>query len=429
MALVHRCVLGLEFAGSLHQISLRTQVKTIICFQGDVVIKCTVRFQKELVMSFSLPGFNLFYLSRDNLEPEKYELITRPAVTWDYIRQEYEFDDRYRDHYHVEGLRPRPSYSRSYAYQNNRSNGFNTERRMRYLVFRGEVVMLNRSASPGEVFYIDEEGQLICKNYHAFEMNGAEQILREYRNSVGCRFYGTGKPRPTSFALSSFGGTSTPASEPTYKTINSKSAGRLLAAGGAYNGNVEGFRKTAEQLGGDAVKGYDQVLNEQTAGTAIAAASILLAKRPNPQLYDEMTSYLGKLRGESRLVNGITITDINYTKRNPAEAALLRKEFDSTVRKAFVKEIAATPDAANIFSPSQLLRMNSGKSPDGWDVHHKLPLDDGGTNSFNNLVLIEKEPYHKIFTNMQRSAAKNLVPGESRVTPWAIPTGSIYPLK
>ncbi|CAM6775631.1 hypothetical protein ENCLCP370B_24600 [Enterobacter cloacae] len=28
-------------------------------------------------MSFSLPGFNLFYLSRDNLEPEKYELITR----------------------------------------------------------------------------------------------------------------------------------------------------------------------------------------------------------------------------------------------------------------------------------------------------------------------------------------------------------------
>ncbi|AVO98860.1 HNH endonuclease [Enterobacter cloacae complex sp. FDA-CDC-AR_0132] len=260
-------------------------------------------------------------------------------------------------------------------------------------------------------------------------MNGAEQILKEYRSSVGCRYYCSGKPRPTSFLLSFSGGTSAPASEPTYQTINSKAAGRLLAAGGVYNGNVEGFRKTAEQLGGDAVKGYDQVLNEQTAGTAIAAASILLAKRPNPQLYDEMTSYLGKLRGESRLVNGITVTDINYTKRNPAEAALLRKEFDSTVRKKFVKEIAATPDAANIFSPSQLLRMNSGKSPDGWDVHHKLPLDDGGTNSFKNLVLIEKEPFHKIFTNMQRSAVKNLVPGESRVTPWAIPTGSIYPLK
>ena len=380
-------------------------------------------------MSFSLPGFNVFYLSRDNLEPEKYELITRPSVTWDYIRQEYEFDDRYRDHYHVEGLRPRPSCSRSYAYQNNHANGFNTERRLRYLVFRGEVVMLNRYGSPGELFYIDEEGQLICRNDHVFEMNGAEQILREYRNSVGCRYYRSGKPRPTSFALSFSGGISAPASEPTYQTLNSKAAGRLLAAGGVYNGNVEGFRKTAEQLGGDAVKGYDQVLNEQTAGTAIAAASILLAKRPNPQLYEEMTNYLGKLRGEPRIVNGITITDINYIKRNSAEAALLRKEFDSTVRRKFIKEIANAPDAANIFLSSQLLRMKNGKSPDGWDVHHKLPLDDSGTNSFNNLVLIEKEPYHKIFTNMQRSAAKNLVPGESRITPWAIPTGSIYPHK
>ena len=212
-------------------------------------------------MSFSLPGFNLFYLSRDNLEPEKYELITRPSVTWDYIRQEYEFDDRYRDHFHVEGLRPRPSCSRSYAYQNNHSNGFNTERRLRYLVFRGEVVTLNRYGSPGELFYIDEEGQLICRNYHVFEMNGAERILREYRNSVGCRHYRSGKPRPTSFALSFSGGISVPASEPTYQTINSKAAGRLLAAGGVYNGNIEGFRKTAEQLGGDAVKGYDQVLN------------------------------------------------------------------------------------------------------------------------------------------------------------------------
>ncbi|HAS1033144.1 TPA: HNH endonuclease [Enterobacter cloacae] len=380
-------------------------------------------------MSFSLPGFNVFYLSRDNLEPEKYELITRPSVTWDYIRQEYEFDDRYRDHFHVEGLRPRPTCSRSYAYQNNHSNGFNTERRLRYLVFRGEVVTLNRYGSAGELFYIDEEGQLICRNYHVFEMNGAERILREYRNSVGCRHYRSGKPRPTSFALSFSGGISAPASEPTYQTINSKAAGRLLAAGGVYNGNIEGFRKTAEQLGGDAVKGYDQVLNDQTAGTAIAAASILLAKRPNPQLYEEMTNYLGKLRGEPRIVNGITITDINYIKRNSAEAALLRKEFDSTVRRTFIKEIANTPDAVNIFSSSQLLRMKNGKSPEGWDVHHKLPLDDSGTNSFNNLVLIEKEPYHKIFTNMQRSAAKNLVPGESRITPWAIPTGSIYPHK
>ncbi|HHY6272031.1 TPA: type VI secretion system tube protein TssD [Salmonella enterica] len=66
------------------------------------------------------------------------------------------------------------------------------------------------------------------------------------------------------------------------KTLNSKAVGRLLAAGGIYNGNIEGFRDTAEKLGGDASAGYKQVLNEKTIGLGIAAASILFArKQPN----------------------------------------------------------------------------------------------------------------------------------------------------
>ncbi|WP_297198606.1 colicin D domain-containing protein [uncultured Pluralibacter sp.] len=58
------------------------------------------------------------------------------------------------------------------------------------------------------------------------------------------------------------------------KTINSRAAGRLLAAGGIYNGNIEGFRKTAEQLGGGAPEGYNQVMENKgllIAGTSIAA--------------------------------------------------------------------------------------------------------------------------------------------------------------
>lgn len=56
------------------------------------------------------------------------------------------------------------------------------------------------------------------------------------------------------------------------KTINSKAAGRLLAAGGIYNGNIEGFRKTAEQLGGDAPAGYKQVMDNK--GLLITGASV-----------------------------------------------------------------------------------------------------------------------------------------------------------
>lgn len=56
--------------------------------------------------------------------------------------------------------------------------------------------------------------------------------------------------------------------------INSKAAGRLLAAGEIYNGNSKGFRQTADQPGGDAPAGYDQVINDQTRGLLIAGASI-----------------------------------------------------------------------------------------------------------------------------------------------------------
>lgn len=56
------------------------------------------------------------------------------------------------------------------------------------------------------------------------------------------------------------------------KTLNSKGVGRLLAAGGIYNGNVGGFRKTAEQLGDDATAGYKQVMDNK--GLIIAGASV-----------------------------------------------------------------------------------------------------------------------------------------------------------
>ncbi|HFP3092164.1 TPA: type VI secretion system tube protein TssD [Escherichia coli] len=168
-----------------------------------------------------------------------------------------------------------------------------------------------------------------------------------------------------------------------FKTLNSKAIGRLLAAGGVYNGNIEGFRDTAEKLGGDAIKGYDQILNEKTAGIAIATASILLTKRSNVDTYTEINSYLGKL-----------------TK---------------------------TSEASGRFNAEDLLRMRKGNVPLNYNVHHKLSLDDGGTNDFENLVLIENEPYHKVFTNMQSRIAKGILVGESKITPWAIPSGSIYP--
>ncbi|MBC2092732.1 HNH endonuclease [Listeria seeligeri] len=68
-----------------------------------------------------------------------------------------------------------------------------------------------------------------------------------------------------------------------------------------------------------------------------------------------------------------------------------------------------------------------GKVPSGYSVHHKLPLDDSGTNSFDNLMLIKDEPYHKLITNAQTQFSKKLKAGESVKVKFPIPDGNIYP--
>ncbi|WP_390889761.1 HNH endonuclease signature motif containing protein [Enterobacter sichuanensis] len=67
-----------------------------------------------------------------------------------------------------------------------------------------------------------------------------------------------------------------------------------------------------------------------------------------------------------------------------------------------------------------------GGVPKSWQVHHKLPLDDGGDNSFENLILMKTSPYHQVLNNTQALIIKQLRPGESMDVLWPMPNGSIY---
>jgi len=147
------------------------------------------------------------------------------------------------------------------------------------------------------------------------------------------------------------------------KTINSKAAGALLAAGGVYNGNIEGFRKTAEQLGGDAVEGYDDVLNEKTSGAMVAAASVLMARRPLSA--NELTSYLGKYKKAHVLLDDVNVSKINYVRRDRAEYAALRSQFNSSVRPKFLKSLSDHPDVLSTFDSKDLQRLAKGNVPPG----------------------------------------------------------------
>lgn len=141
-------------------------------------------------------------------------------------------------------------------------------------------------------------------------------------------------------------------------------------------------------------------------------------------------NFVGKLQDKLVVLNDVTtIENFNYIKRNTDDLKKLRNEFNTTKRKEFLKYLAESRiDLKSFgFSDSDILKIKDGKVPNGWQVHHKLPLDDGGTNDFENLVLIKNEPYHKVLTNYQNSLVKNLKPGESVTIKWPIPNGKIYP--
>jgi len=75
--------------------------------------------------------------------------------------------------------------------------------------------------------------------------------------------------------------------------------------------------------------------------------------------------------------------------------------------------------------------MQKGKNPTDpkWEVHHRLPLDDNGTNDFSNLILVRKDPHHHALTNAQRELTEGMRVGETRILDFPVPAGDgvVYP--
>ncbi|WP_368900268.1 DUF6883 domain-containing protein [Mixta calida] len=248
-------------------------------------------------MSYCLPA-DLYYLPRDNLDPEKFELIMSPSHAWSRIDSEYVFDDTWSSGFQLINMQRRAFN----GYTNQQPpHGPREREKLKSMVYSGEVVMLEKfSTSPGRLFYINDDGELICRDPLAFSFDGAQRVIDAWKNAVARRDYSCtgGKPRPTPVQPT--------AQQPApLSIINSKVAGRLLAAGGIYNGNVEGFRQTAEQLGGDAPAGYGQVMDNK--GLLIAGASVVAGLG------------MGRLNAISNINNSL-----NYSKFPALESPYLK---------------------------------------------------------------------------------------------------------
>ena len=78
------------------------------------------------------------------------------------------------------------------------------------------------------------------------------------------------------------------------------------------------------------------------------------------------------------------------------------------------------------FTERNLESLRFGKVPHGYNVHHIKPLDDGGDNRFDNLVLIRAHPEHEAIHRYLDPQLKGLDRGQSRTVQLPMPDAGAY---
>jgi hypothetical protein len=114
-----------------------------------------------------------------------------------------------------------------------------------------------------------------------------------------------------------------------------------------------------------------------------------------------------------RALHGFTIQRVSYVRKlDRKQYKRERKNEFKSVRKAWAKEIAVKHaselEGAGI-PKAEITRMaETGKLPTGYHVHHRVPLDDGGSNAYDNLILIRDDVEHRAVHGYYN-------PGEQRI--------------
>lgn len=127
---------------------------------------------------------------------------------------------------------------------------------------------------------------------------------------------------------------------------------------------------------------------------------------------------------------GMPCKTVRFTVPTKKRQEAVRYEFATKARAAFLKHLAKTQfdrlRAAGI-TRKDIKLMEKGKTPNGWNTHHKLSVYGGGTNDFSNLLLIKRAPYHDmIHYHLINPQVQGMKRGETRKVVIPNPSESIY---
>jgi uncharacterized protein len=144
------------------------------------------------------------------------------------------------------------------------------------------------------------------------------------------------------------------------------------------------------------------------------------------------TDFVGRAKGVDVVLEGVGTKRITYVKKDRAVLKGERDAFNNKVRADFLKDLGRDPAKVDQLRKAGLSQadidlVRKGGVPQGFQVHHRIPLDDGGTNDFSNLVLIKNDPYHTALTNRQIELTAGMKDGDVRTLDFPVVEGFVYP--
>lgn len=160
------------------------------------------------------------------------------------------------------------------------------------------------------------------------------------------------------------------------------------------------------------------------------------------QMIQELQEADAEIKGPKRLgsrseggsniqtLYGIPLKKVTYTVPPKQVRKGKRNKFNKSAKKRFLEHLYENHmedlyDAG--LSKNEMSEVKNGHVPNGYSVHHKMPIHGGGGNEFDNFVLIKLEPYHDdLHHYILDPQVENLREGDSVEVHVPFPDGSVF---
>lgn len=122
-------------------------------------------------------------------------------------------------------------------------------------------------------------------------------------------------------------------------------------------------------------------------------------------------------------INGFKLKEVEWTIPNQKDRKRKRKAFGN-VRKEFLMYIGQhlEPQLREMgLTDAQIKQVKGGNAPNGYNVHHKLPIFGGGKNEFSNLILMPIKPHDELHHKVMDPQTSRMQDGDSKkvLVPWS----------